>query len=73
MKRHPLDPFSLVFGLTFLALGVVFMVTHLDATQLHLQWAWPIPLIVLGGLIVGMAGSRAARSRRNGQDEPELP
>ena len=71
MKRHPLDPFSLVFGLTFAAQGIVLLVTHLDATQLHLQWVWPIPLIVLGGLIVALAGSRVARGRREGRDETE--
>jgi hypothetical protein len=72
MKRHPLDPFSLVFGLTFLVLGVLFLATNLDARQLPLRWLWPVPLIVLGGLIVGMAGSRAARARRQEQDDPEL-
>ena len=63
MKRHSLDPFSLVFGITFAALGVVFLVSRLDASQLHLQWVWPIPMIALGVLIVALAGMRTSRER----------
>jgi cytochrome c-type biogenesis protein CcmH/NrfF len=65
MKRHALDPFSLVFGITFAALGSVFLASHLDASQLHLQWLLPIPLIALGVLIVALAGRRTSRERRD--------
>jgi hypothetical protein len=66
LKRHTVDPFSLVFGTAFGLLGVIFLVTRAKITHLHLQWVWPIPLIVLGVLIVALA----ARAERGvGEDE----
>lgn len=55
MKRHPLDPFSLVFGATFVFLGLLFLIADVDVSSLHLEWIWPVPLIVLGGLIIALA------------------
>ena len=65
MKRHALDPFSLVFGALFLITGVAFMISRVDVWSGHLLWLWPIPLIAIGGLIVFLA----ARPRRDGADE----
>ena len=67
MKRHPVDPFSLVFGTAFGLLGLIFLVTRAKLTNLHLQWVWPIPLIVLGVLIVALA----ARTERGEADRPD--
>jgi hypothetical protein len=64
VKRHPLEPFSLVFGATFALLGGVFLFGSPDVTRLHLQWVWPIPLIALGLLIVVLAVRREAGSAR---------
>ena len=58
MKRHDLDPFSLVFGATFALLGAVFLFGRLDAAQLHLRWVWPIPFIVLGLVLIALAARR---------------
>ena len=55
MKRHSLDPFSLVFGTTFTLLGVSFLFTRVDIASLHLRWIWPIPLVVLGALIIALS------------------
>ena len=52
MKRHPLDPFSFFFGSLFAFVGTLFMFAGLDVEDLHLNWVWPIPLIVLGALII---------------------
>ena len=64
MKKHSVDPFSLVFGTAFGLLGMIFLVTRAKLTNLHLQWVWPIPLIVLGVLIVALA----ARTERGDAD-----
>lgn len=61
MKRHPLDAFSLVFGATFGLLGMIFLITRVKLGHLHLQWVWPIPLIVVGTPIAVLA-SRGARA-----------
>ena len=58
MKRHPVDPFSVVFGVAFGALGVLFFLTRVRVASLHLHWIWPVPLIVLGVLIIVLAGRR---------------
>ena len=52
------DPFSLVFGLTFAVLGSIFLIGRVDATQLHLQWVAPLPIIALGVLIIALARRR---------------
>ena len=61
MRRHPLDPFSLVFGATFALVGAVFLFARVDVGTLHLRWVWPIPLILLGVLIIGLAARSDAR------------
>jgi hypothetical protein len=67
VKRHPLDPFSLVFGATFTLLGLLFLFASVDVGALHLRWVWPVPLIVLGALIIGLA----TRDERSGEDRSE--
>jgi len=53
MERHELDPFSLVFGAALALLGVAFLVARPDVASL--RWVWPIPIVVLGVIIVAMA------------------
>lgn len=72
MKRHPLDPFSLVFGTTFAFLGVLFLLADVDVSSLHLTWVWPVPLIVLGALIIALALRGTVRDERRATDEEEL-
>jgi len=69
VKRHFVDPFSLVFGTAFGLIGIIFLVTRAKIENLHLQWVWPIPLIVLGALIVALA-ARGERTRDD-EDEPD--
>jgi len=64
VKRHGLDPFSLVAGVVFSSIGVAFLLTRVNFARLHLRWAWPVPLIALGVLIVGLA-YRSDRAREN--------
>ena len=66
MKRHRMDPFSLVFGISFAALGLGTMIGHWDVTNWKLPWIWPLPIIAIGLLIVVMAA-------RSGRQEPSTP
>jgi hypothetical protein len=68
MKRHPLDPFSLVFGAAFAAIGFVFLFASVDVSALHLRWLWPMPLIVVGILIIALA-ARDEAGRRGAADD----
>lgn len=69
MKRHRLDPFSLVFGATFALLGLVFLVGSVDVGRLNLRWVWPAPLIILGALVIGMAAREERSARRDERSE----
>ena len=68
MKRHHLDPFSLVAGVILFSLGGAFLLTRVNIARFHMRWAWPIPLIALGALIVALAyrGERD-REERSGE------
>ena len=52
MKRHPFDPFSLLFGLFFAIVGLVFLLGDVDIIDLGWHWLWPIPLLFVGALIL---------------------
>ena len=56
MQRHELDPLSLVGGLLFAALGVLFLLDAADALTVQARWVWPILLIGLG--VGGLVSSR---------------
>ena len=69
MRKHRLDPFSLVFGATFASIGGLFLFARADVQDLHLKWIWPLPLIVLGVLIIGLS-VREGRPMREPAVEP---
>lgn len=71
MKRHPLDPFSLVAGATFTLVGILFTVARVDFTGRGIRWIWPLPLVVLGALIIWLAARPAdgARAMRDGDHD----
>lgn len=48
MKRHPLDPVSLVAGVLFSALGIAFFAGGIDLTGDGSRWIWPAGFIALG-------------------------
>jgi hypothetical protein len=68
MRRHAMDPVSLVFGLVFVAIGLTFLIGRTDVADLHLDRIWPIPIIVLGGAIVAVSVWRGRAAPP--QDEP---
>ena len=51
MRRHELDPISLIFGFAFTGLGVLFLIGQADQA-LRLRWVWPILLLALGAAIL---------------------
>jgi hypothetical protein len=57
MRRHALDPVSLVFGFAFTAAGVLFFAGQFDEA-IRLRWLWPVLLLVLGIGILLDLGSR---------------
>jgi len=63
MARHPTDFVSLVFGLLFVAIGLVLLSGSSGA--LSLAWVGPLAAVALGALLV-----LAARSTRAAPDEP---
>lgn len=70
MKRHPFDPISLLFGLTFAIIGLVFLVGDVDIIDLGWHWFWPVPVIFLGSLTL-LLGLKAIR--RPESDEEHVP
>jgi hypothetical protein len=47
MRRHELDPVSLVFGLAFTGLGLLFLAGRVDLAY-RLRWMWPVLLLAVG-------------------------
>jgi len=58
MRRHELEPVSLVFGFAFTGLGLLFLLGRADQA-LHLRWVWPLLLLALGaGILLDIALGR---------------
>jgi apolipoprotein N-acyltransferase len=47
MRRHELDPVSLVFGVAFTSAGLLFLAGRIDQA-VRLRWLWPVLLLALG-------------------------
>ncbi|MFL5797696.1 MAG: hypothetical protein ACJ77A_07145 [Actinomycetota bacterium] len=52
MRRHAFDPVSFVLGALFGAVGLTFLFGNADLGNLHLAVLWPIPLILVGTLML---------------------
>ena len=52
MKKHPLDPISLVFGALFAALGLFLVVSDARWEAASPAWVLPGLLVVIGGAIL---------------------
>lgn len=64
MRRHELDPISLVFGFAVTGLGLLFLAGRADLAY-RLRWVWPVLL-----LAVGLAILLDLRLRASRPDEP---
>ena len=62
MKRHPFDPFSLLFGALFVSVGVSF----LAGSTLAESWksVWPMVAVVVGVTLASWAAVSATRQAR---------
>ncbi len=69
MRRHAFDPVSFVLGALFMAVGLTFLFGDADIGELHLSVVWPIPLIVVGLLML----VTTARHRAPGADARPAP
>jgi hypothetical protein len=70
MKRHPLDAVSLVFGALFALIGLAFAISPDAVTGDNLGWVVPIPLIVIGLLVIAASARRGLVERRATAAEP---
>ena len=68
MKRHDIDPISLVFGLMFAAAGALFMSANLDFSDVRGEWVWPIPLVLVGIALLVSALARRDDERVLGEE-----
>ena len=66
MPRREVDHRSLIAGLLFTGLGVLFMIDQATDVRIDLRWVWPLFLIGLG--VAGLA-TTALRHRRPGELE----
>jgi membrane protein implicated in regulation of membrane protease activity len=57
MKRHRFDPFSFVFGVALVALGL-YVVLAGSLAEIPSAWAVAIPTLVVATLLVLYAGRR---------------
>jgi hypothetical protein len=58
MRRHRLDPLSLVAGLAFVALGAVSMVDAVGASVSQIRWIMAVMLIGFGAALMLPTRSR---------------
>jgi hypothetical protein len=71
LKRHEIDPISLVFGLMFAASGALFMSANIDFSDVRGEWVWPIPLVLVGIALLVSALARKDDEPVVGEPEPE--
>ena len=62
MKRHPLDPLSLVFGLLFAGIGAAFLVADVHIGNTNMRWVWPVALLGLGAIMIALGARRASEN-----------
>jgi hypothetical protein len=88
MRRHELDPVSLVFGFAFTSAGLLFLAGRVEQA-VRLRWLWPLLLLALGlGILVDLGARRPKAPADNaeaaeteppvepgglGEDEPPAP
>jgi hypothetical protein len=67
MRRHELDPLSLVFGVVFLFISASYALTHTTGVRLHWLLAVPAALILVG---IGVLALSVRRMQTSADDNP---
>ncbi|MGW6914989.1 hypothetical protein ACWGB8_14425 [Kitasatospora sp. NPDC054939] len=62
MRKHRLDPFSLITGALFTVIAVLYLVAAQNDLSVNGRIVLPVTFIVLG--VAGLAGAVAAVARR---------
>ena len=68
-ERHPLDLFSLIAGILFLGIGIIFVVDE-AAPDASIDVGWVLAALLIGLGLAGALGS-LVRPRRNGDAPAE--
>jgi len=71
MRRHELDPISLVTGLVFVAIAVAYLIGQYTNADVSAGWVLPLGLIGLG--LAGLTGSLRRGLRSGRVDQPVPP
>lgn len=58
-RQRELNHRSLISGLLFTALGVLFLIDQATGVRVDVRWVWPLLLIGLG--VAGLASTAARR------------
>jgi len=69
MNRHQVDATSLISGLVFAGVALVYLVAENSTLEVDVRWALPLALIGLG--IGGVVGAITSARRAN-EDDDEL-
>ena len=69
MNRHQVDATSLISGLVFAGVALVYLVAENSSLEVDVRWALPLALIGLGiGGVVGAVTSARSAQRTNEGD-----
>jgi hypothetical protein len=72
MRRHELDPVSLIFGLAVTGLGLLFLAGRVDVA-VRLRWVWPVLLLAVGLAILLDLRIRGSRQPEAATAPPSTP
>jgi len=67
MNRHQVDATSLISGLVFAGVALVYLIAENSALEVDVRWALPLALIGLG--IGGVVGAVTSARRTNEDDD----
>jgi len=74
MNRHQVDATSLISGLVFAGVALVYLIAENSALEVDVRWALPLALIGLGiGGVVGAVTSATSAQRTSEGGEELTP
>jgi O-antigen/teichoic acid export membrane protein len=68
MKRHGMDPLTLVSGLLFLMVGAAYLIAELTDSEVDARWVIPVVFVTVG--FAGLASSLLNVLRRRDESPP---